>query len=336
IITTLVLITYSYAIAGLVIDLMQFIQSFVIALLFNATGTGLGTTLFKNIFGGSTLSNYDFTKLSTGDMDTIAGLTQRAIPMAPMIVWGMAIGAIIGSFTVLTALGGAALAVPLVLLVILICMLVWMFKFYFGCLKCYITAIFKIIIGPLEIAMGAFPNSKMGFNSWIWDIIANLSVFPISMIFLVLGNLLIDKASNGLWQPAILNGLSLQSAITDIGVAGGLIGNVVSIGIGLSVVALMSKLPEMIPQFIFMIKPTPWEQAVGQSMAGIGSAPFNFINNAANVAKSGQVLQNFYRGVTAPKNNINISGEELDQRMSSFGGSSNNSSPRGKSGGVKT
>ncbi len=256
--------------------------------------------------------------------------------MAPMIVWGMAIGAIIGSFTVLTALGGAALAVPLVLLVILICMLVWMFKFYFGCLKCYITAIFKIIIGPLEIAMGAFPNSKMGFNSWIWDIIANLSVFPISMIFLVLGNLLIDKASNGLWQPAILNGLSLQSAITDIGVAGGLIGNVVSIGIGLSVVALMSKLPEMIPQFIFMIKPTPWEQAVGQSMAGIGSAPFNFINNAANVAKSGQVLQNFYRGVTAPKNNINISGEELDQRMSSFGGSSNNSSPRGKSGGVKT
>ncbi|MBP9817810.1 hypothetical protein KBC75_03610, partial [Candidatus Shapirobacteria bacterium] len=52
IITTLVLITFSYAIAGLVIDLMQFIQSFVIALLFNATGTGLGTTLFKNIFGG--------------------------------------------------------------------------------------------------------------------------------------------------------------------------------------------------------------------------------------------------------------------------------------------
>lgn len=336
IITTLVLITFSYAIAGLVIDFMQFIQSFVIALLFNATGTGLSTTLFKSIFGNNFGSNYDYTSLSTADMSSIWGLTQRAVPMAPLVIFSSIFGLAIGSFFnfgVGTAIGGV-LGPVVVLLVIIICMLVWMFKFYFGCLKCYITAIFKIIIGPLEIAMGAFPNSKMGFNSWIWDIIANLSVFPISVIFLVIGNLLIDYSQKGLWEPSIINGNSLISGLAGtavwIGTFGGQFGNIVSIGIGLSVVALVSKLPEMIPQFVFMIKPSPWEQAVGQTMSGWGSAPGRLMATGQQLGETGYAAYSFGRDIKSGNIGRGIQGM--------FGGRyrpSTEPTPKGKSPGDK-
>lgn len=261
IITTLILITFSYAIAGLLIDAMQFIQSTALAVLFNMQDKKFGTSLFD-----FSLHDYTFAGLSNADMNTVAGLTQRAIPMAPFIVWGIVLGGIIGAFTgPQNALIGAGLAIPILLLVLAILMLIWMFKFYFGCLKCYVTAIFKIIIAPLEIAAGAFPNSKMGFNTWVWDLIANLAVFPISIIFLVLGNIIIDAVSwtgTTIWVPSIIGGASLQSAV----VGGISLTNVISVGIGLSIVALMSKLPEMIPQFIFMIKPSPWQAAIGEGL----------------------------------------------------------------------
>lgn len=264
-VTTLILITFSYAIAGLLIDLMQLLQSLVMALLFDVSGVGFGSNLLPGV------KNYTFEKLSTGDISTIADLTTRAIPMAPIILLSALFGAIIGGITGIaggpvTVITNAAIGIPaaiiFVLLIIVIMVVIWMFKFYFGCLKVYVTVIFKIIIAPLELAMGAFPNSKMGFNTWIWDLIANLSVFPISMIFMVVGNLIIDQAKKGLWAPSIISGGSIPQ-ITFSALA---LGNIVAVGIGLAVVSLMAKLPEMIPQFIFSIKPSPWAMAIGEGL----------------------------------------------------------------------
>ena len=209
--------------------------------------------------------------------------------MTMFVIWGMVIGGVIGSIINIGAgtLVGASLAVPIVILVFAILMIFWMFKFYFGCLKCYITVIFKIIIAPLEIAAGAFPNSKMGFSTWVWDLIANLAVFPISVLFLVLGNMIIDAVSwtgTAMWVPAIIGGPSLQS-----GVVGTIsLTNVITIGMGLSIVALVSKLPEMIPQFIFMIKPSPWSVAVGESLS---TGKFGQFASAAAWQKSHNVLE---------------------------------------------
>lgn len=259
-ITALILVTFSYAIAGLLIDLSQLIQGLVVAMLFNATGTGFNQPLFSP-------NATNFAQISSRGMGLIADLTARAAPFWSIALWGAILGAVIGTFfgPGLGTLAGGGIAFVVVAIVFAIMMLIWMFKFYFGALKCYITIIFKIIIGPLEIAMGAFPGSKMNFSTWLWDLVANLAVFPVSIIFLCIANLIIDQtvhSNAGLWAPSIISTLSLQSAIVYAFTTGSLI----SVGIGLSTIALLSKLPEMIPQYIFMIKPSPWGTAIGEGL----------------------------------------------------------------------
>lgn len=267
-ITTLILVTFSYAIAGLLVDLMAFLQGFVIALLFEVSGKGLQTNLLPGV------KNYSFDTLTNSGIGTYADLTIRALPMTVFLAWGAIFGAIIGGiignwiYPVAgvvpgAAIGGSIVAI-VVTLVIGILIIVWMFKFYFGCLKAYVTIIFKIVVAPLELAMGAFPNSKMGFSSWIWDLFANLAIFPISIVFLLVGNIIIDVSKNGLWAPPVISNLSLPSAVASLGGLG--LSNIISVGIGLAVVGILSQLPTMIPEFIFSIKPSPWGKAIGEGL----------------------------------------------------------------------
>jgi hypothetical protein len=60
-----------------------------------------------------------------------------------------------------------------------------------------------------------------------------------------------------LWAPSMLGGSGGSAIVVAVG------------AICLSTLLLLSKLPDMIPQFIFMIKPSPWGQAIGQGMGDV-------------------------------------------------------------------
>jgi len=79
----------------------------------------------------------------------------------------------------------------------------------------------------------------------------------------------------GLWAPQILGG-------------GGVVGGgLIAVGaISISTLFLLSKLPEIIPQFIFMLKPAPWGQAVGQGMGGIISTPMKAFGLSQSINKT--------------------------------------------------
>jgi hypothetical protein len=116
------------------------------------------------------------------------------------------------------------------------------------------------------------------------DLIANILIFPISFLFILLSNKIVisvlftgntmeilelflniikgNPTTNdfGLWAPQILGGGGIAGA------------GLIAVGaISISTLFLLSKLPEMIPQFIFMLKPSPWGQAIGQGMGQFGS-----------------------------------------------------------------
>lgn len=311
-ITTLILVTFSYAIAGLVIDICNFVQGLVVALLFSVNGTNITDTLFNQsawswkssgtpglgnigdavynyINNGTANSTFSFKNLSDPGLHTLQILTYRAAPgwisltmlggLMGSIVVGFFMGGVgnglIGSSgtvvfeTIGRTIGGVAggviggLLVPLILCIVVA---IWLIKLYFGLLKNYVTLIFKIILSPLEIGMGAFPNSKMGFSSWILDVFANMAVFPVVGIFLVLLNMVTDAVGKSglstVWVPSLLVvGQGGSSAVT---------ASIISGCIGLAGLALLSKLPDLVPQAIFMIKPTPWGQAIGQGLGEIG------------------------------------------------------------------
>jgi hypothetical protein len=299
-ITTLILVTFSYAIAGLIIDLTYLLSSFVFVLIFSiknvsfdenllnfraATGVGvLNPLAWLNGFTRAAaervipeLRPYTLSHLTNPNWATAMSLAFHALPS-----WALfSLSGMIGS-TVLGTLGGGIMHILaeqngtgvgrwafgaaggivggtvggiLFALIISIIVIFWLIKLYFGLLKTYVTVIFKIVIAPLEIGLGAFPQSKNGFSSWFFDLVGYISVFPVTCIFLVLINYLSETVGNStsLWFPNIISpGLASTNAI-------------IKAGFGLAGLGLVSKMPEMIPQFIFSLKPSPWTQAINQA-----------------------------------------------------------------------
>lgn len=266
IISTLLLVTFSYAIAGLVIDLMTFLQASFLALLFSSTGTPLGSPLFNNEVLGN-LGQFNFTNFFSRGFANIYDLSFGLVAKGTLAVWSGITNTIISGIfvnhsSILNIAGNAAAGLAigmgtlLITLVFAIIVIFFQIKFLIGLIKAYISIIFKIIIAPLEIGLGAIPGIKGGFSNWLNDLFANAMIFPISFLFLVIANLILSKAGNGIWAPSIID-------------ATGIIGNfnLPMFFIGFGALMLVSQLPELIPQAIFSLKPSAWETAIGKGYA---------------------------------------------------------------------
>ncbi|MDP4009910.1 MAG: hypothetical protein Q8P53_02915 [Candidatus Shapirobacteria bacterium] len=260
IIITLILVTFSYAIAGLLIDISTFFQTMVMALLFQSYGQ-------NGLLYHTGAINYNFSQLANPGFWNVFSLMNKAAPAGFLLLMSEVISLLMGLIIGITpaAIGGPAVGLVTVgiglkfgflggiilFLIIGIIIFIWILKFFFGLIKVYVSLIIRIILAPLEIGMGAFPNSKIGFSSWLISVLADLSVFPISILFLVFANILIETSSQGLWRPSLL---AFTAPFDLIGIA-----------IGLATLMMLSQLPELIPQFVFQLKPSPLGNAVGES-----------------------------------------------------------------------
>ncbi len=126
--------------------------------------------------------------------------------------------------------------------------------------------ILKIILAPFEIGIGAFPGIQAGFGNWLKGLIANLAVFPISILFMVIVNSIIESTQSGspIWAPSLIAGGDLDRNPILYLVSGGF----VPVAIGIGAVMILSKLPDLIPQAIFAIKPSPFGSAIGENLQG--------------------------------------------------------------------
>jgi len=304
-VTALILVTFSYAIAGLMIDISNFIMGAVIAILFSSQDKNLG----GNLWGPGILdfipvardflNPFNFKNLADGNLFTVAWLL--LIPAMMTALLGTIVSWLIGftiAFPLLGPIGGiiagpalgtlfGTAGAVIVLIVLAVMISIWLIQFLFGLFKCYATLLFKIILAPLEIGMGALPNSKMGFGTWALDVIANLSVFPISLLFLIISNVIITNIiwggatatateilkgnllGGGMWVPPMLGGDLVAFGLRPMG-------GIAAMAVGVSTLMLLAKLPDMIPQFIFMLKPSPWGTAIGEGL----KAPMGMISGA--------------------------------------------------------
>lgn len=365
--TTLILVTFSYAIAGLVIDFCNLLQAIFVALMFSVKGVKLTDNLFGFHWGTglpilSDLGNliaagiqliskpFNFRGLSNMNLDTFQAVTFMAAPgwLSTLMLGGL-LGAIVTGFLsgglgnavfgesgrwVFDKIGaligggvGGLIGAVLVPLILSILVAFWLIKLYFGLLKSYVTLLFKIVLAPLEIALGAFPNSKVGFSTWFMDVLANMAVFPIVTIYIILLNLIViavsgvNSGSGGgifhtpVWSPSLISNNSISPSI-------------LSAAVGLAGLALLAKLPGLIPEHIFKIAPSPYGTAIGESLsknifAGMGksiadSAGKRFGDTVVNTATAtGQAtLQRFGIGDRAPVNPENSGANITDPRGS--------------------
>lgn len=242
----LILVTFSYAITGLMIDFMYLIIYLgVLAIgqtgwLGNAASVGREqakyiSLTFKDalglIFGGELKAIYSILGgfLGTGIVATIL----------------IALGGIVGT----ASAGLGALVASLPLLILLIIALFCVFKLFFALLTCYLYIIISLIVGPLQITMGVLPGNQSGFGGWFKNLMANILVFPAVAMALLLGWLLAG-AHGPAWVPPVL------------GTSGGALPSI----LGFAILLLLPKIPDIVKTSITKAKPSGYGTAIGEAL----------------------------------------------------------------------
>lgn len=83
----------------------------------------------------------------------------------------------------------------LVKIIIIVVILVALFRLWFQLLTSYVTFLIFVIMGPLWIVFGLIPGRPLGFEKWLRIIFANLAAFPLAAFLLVFARVLMDAAS---------------------------------------------------------------------------------------------------------------------------------------------
>lgn len=89
-------------------------------------------------------------------------------------------------------------------LVILVVLMVTLFKIWFNLLKAYIYTILYVIVSPVMIVFGLLPSKPMGFENWLRRLFVNVAVFPLTAFLIVGARLLMD-----LYQTKLPDGSTL-------------------------------------------------------------------------------------------------------------------------------
>lgn len=212
IVVTLLLITFSYAIVGILIDLMYLVILLVVSIL---------APMEPTIFGPNTASEF----VSSGFMrvwQRVFGSGFRALDdiyrfLAPGSVnifqgdanlpgtSGLGEGVVAVVQTIVGGIGTAIGAIVLMLILLFATI-----RIFFMLISAYIGIITSLVFAPLQILMDAIPGGE-GFSTWIRTLVSNLIVFPVTIALLML-TIILGRATGvtggenvaKLWSPPLL------------------------------------------------------------------------------------------------------------------------------------
>lgn len=198
VIVALIIATFSFAIAGLFIDLggiLCGIVAYVLDLgdqvvpistlggLMKAVlqgGLGLTTTI-SGIIGGIGIGSF----IGAGVGSAAAGATGIAGAIAAMsnpVGW--------------TAVGVIGAIGIIICLVILGIVLFGAIKVLITLFKAYFSLLLSVILGPLQITMGAIPGNNRLITNWLLSIVRNVLVFPMVLFIVNLPNAILAQGTD--------------------------------------------------------------------------------------------------------------------------------------------
>src|SRR3989344_4720166 len=183
IVIALILVTFSYAIAGLFIDVMFLLLNIIVNTLQTADllqETSIGQDIFKQSVFGVVWSNWG------GVFTSVAGA------ISDLIGKGIDLGALDWADNLFSTIGGGVAA-----LVVGIALLFIMFRVFFMLLMAYVMIIVLTMVAPFFFLFQALPG-RNGAGEWFKQMASQISVFPtVALMFVfagVLGGLGGDSA----------------------------------------------------------------------------------------------------------------------------------------------
>lgn len=166
-IVTLILITFSYAIAGFMVDLL-YLSIYLIAAIFKSAGlitdaNATANVLFnRNIIGIGISFFTGVTEPAKAAADAMSTLLSQVI--GGLLGWGANI---------------------FFYLVFIVSVLIAVFKTFIQLVTAYIGIILSTIFAPITLLPNAFPGSD-AFQKWLRGLFANIAVFPTAAVMVLL------------------------------------------------------------------------------------------------------------------------------------------------------
>ncbi|HUV71744.1 MAG TPA: hypothetical protein VMW25_01930 [Clostridia bacterium] len=239
-IIALILVTFSYAIAGLLIDLI-YVLIYLGVLVIAQTGWLANVAHEQQKFINLSFGEA-YGLIFVGGARAVWEALYQTFFSSVETVWSdKAVAGTIG--WIVGAVGG------IVFLAIFAIITLWLvFKLFFALLLAYISIILLVVFAPLQILIGAIPGIQGGgFGSWLKSLLQNILVFPAVAIILLLGWVLAFHAGPT-WSPPV------------IGVSGDALIPFISLGI----LIIASRIPATI-KAAFEGKPFPYGTAIGEA-----------------------------------------------------------------------
>lgn len=306
----ILLVTFSFAIAGFLIDLMYVF----IYLIFNIFGSmtfltkdaAESITKVQTSFNGdnvigvfnNSLHYQDVVTKSSGAVKDIVGSLfgpqnleihnpqafslGRFVPALQLFEFIQSGG---GDF-VLKALGTFTGWVMgfLALFVIGIAVLWSLFKLWFELIKAYVFILIDVVLAPFYIVSGVFPGG-LGVGGWLRDIISNLIVFPTTIVLFLLGKVFMEALENKpeVFVPPLIGNPGSSGAISSL--------------IGFGIIMLAPQVVNMMKEYI-KAPQFKYISAIGQAVGVGAGVPGGTAKLGARSVSAG--LINPVTGATGP------------------------------------
>lgn len=198
IIVSLLMVTFSYAIGGFLIDLMYLSMVLIMGIFNDVLGDAnyLGMNIINlggNLWGR--LETIDFKDVISTFIDSLTGENTPS---------GIA-----------SVLGGLTLSI-----ILTIAMLIGLVKLFFELLRDYATIVISVATSPLTLMLNAIPGNN-AFSTWIKTLIGNLLPFPVVLVVVAMFNVFVHESwgSGGFMPPFLLGGGQLNVIPSVLGLA---------------------------------------------------------------------------------------------------------------------
>jgi hypothetical protein len=290
----LVLITFSYAIAGFLIDLVYVLIGLV-STIFTSTTNILPGTEWRDLF--------DY--LIKGPLNTgILGILSQYATIATITYLSVAIQATFSSsFFAGVLLLILTLIIPILFGFIMIFQIIKALWFF---LKTYLNIILLIIFAPLQIAAGIVIPS-VGFGTWIKSLLANLAVYPVVSVLIIISFIFLAEAAGPLISALLNVSGSLREVIfgsdslfpfrfdadlvgknvwsPPLTLGSGSLQSLLFLGASYATIVMIPKVGEMIKSMIEG-KPFGYGTAIGESISGPVGGGLKAIGVATDVSRA--------------------------------------------------
>lgn len=233
IIITLILVTFSYAIAGFMIDAMYIVLGLISLIFVNSGLTqsinwwvqGSPASLFNFLTNGPSIPAVGGTGIF--GMFVVYWTLFSATLTASVVLPG-AFGSVLGTLlspilSIVTMPLGAIIE-----LLVSIVLLIVTFRAMFTLLKTFVSIILLVVVAPIAILFGALSPAGGGFGGWFKNLAAHLAVYPTTAVLFLVSLIFLDAAYanttvgqfGNLMSNIINNATGIQIASTPVVAAG--------------------------------------------------------------------------------------------------------------------